>query len=81
MGAGLATLFGLLAATTRLELRRVDGGSGGSILLGRGGRGGGGDRQRRAHGDEGEETEDGFHDGISMKPRPRLIKEIRANGH
>jgi hypothetical protein len=60
VGAGLATLFSLIAATTRLEL---------GLIHGRSSRRGGGDSQRGANGHKGEETEevlrgDLFHEAI-----------------
>jgi hypothetical protein len=67
VGAGLATLFSLIAATTRLELRLIHGRSSGR---------GGGDSQRGANGNKGEETEEVLHNNLFNEAILGHIKQI-----
>ena len=67
VGAGLATLFGLIAATTGLEL---------GLFHGRSGRSGGSDSQRGANGHKGEETEEVLYGDLFNEAFLGLIKQI-----
>jgi hypothetical protein len=72
MGAGLATLFGLIAATAGLELGLIHGWSGWR---------GGSDSQRGANGHKGEETEEVLHGDIFNEPFLGHIKQIGLIWH